>query len=145
MLVNSNGPWADFNKGLNFELAAPTSYKDFCRLLWFSISIVYFNLIPASKSVRLAWKQHVLIVPYGAEFGVLWFLSKTYLRISRRSTVKPCVCFSNVVFLTQINVLFIKNERLVTLVEGNNVKSTDPPTWHIASRFPTHHTVSVSL
>jgi len=44
-----------------FELAAPpVLQRFFCWFLRFSISIFYFNLFPASKSVRLAWKQHAL-------------------------------------------------------------------------------------
>jgi len=54
-------------------------------------------------------------IPYGTEFDVLKFLSKTYFRICCNSTIKPCI-FLNSVFFTKINVLFIKIERLVTLV-----------------------------
>ena len=55
-------------RGPKFRVACtPVLPRLFCRLLLFSISIFYFNLFPASETVRLAWKQHVLLVPYGAE------------------------------------------------------------------------------
>ena len=66
----------------------------------------YFNLFPASESVRMAWKQHVLMVPYGAEFDVLKVLYKTHLRICCKRAIKPCI-FWNRVFFTKINVSFI--------------------------------------
>jgi len=35
----------------------------------------------------MAWKQHVLMVPYGAEFDVLKFPSKTYFGIWCKNTI----------------------------------------------------------
>ena len=36
-----------------FELAAPPSYKDFMQMLMVQRLCFHFNLLPASKSVRL--------------------------------------------------------------------------------------------
>lgn len=83
---NTFGPWADFKNGVYISSwLPPFLHRFFCRLLWFSIPIFYFNLFPASVSVCLAWKQHVLMVLYGMEFDVLKFLSKTYFRIWRKT------------------------------------------------------------
>jgi len=37
-------------------------------------SLFLFQLVSSSKSVRFAWKQHVLIASHGTEFEVLKFL-----------------------------------------------------------------------
>jgi len=58
----------------------PLPTKIFCRFLWFGISIFYFNLFPALKSVHLALKQHTLIVLYGTDFKVPKFLSGDILQ-----------------------------------------------------------------
>jgi len=64
------------NTGAVFELAALTSYKDFLQIpVVHHVCFLYFNLFPPSTIIRLAWKQHVLLVPYGAEFEVPKFLS----------------------------------------------------------------------
>ena len=69
-------------RGPKFRVCCtPVLPRFFCRFLLFSISIFYFNLFPASESVRLAWKQHVLMVLYGAEFDMQKVLYKTHLRI----------------------------------------------------------------
>ena len=64
----------------------PRPTKIFCRFLWFSISIFYLNLFPASKVVCLAWKQHILVVTYIAKFDVL-----TFLWLYDRRTCRPSV------------------------------------------------------
>ena len=53
----------------------PPSYRDFLQILM--VQHLYFFIstcVQLQKLSHLAWKQHVLVVPYIAEFEVLKFL-----------------------------------------------------------------------
>ena len=81
-------------RGLKFRVGCtpPRPTKIFLQILVVQhLYIFYFNLFPASESVRLAWKQYVLMVPYGAEFDLPKVLYKTHLRICCKRTIKPCI------------------------------------------------------
>ena len=55
-------------------LAAPPSYQYFFADSYGSASLLFISTCFQLKICPLAWKQHVLVVPYIAEFEVLKFL-----------------------------------------------------------------------
>jgi len=64
----------------------------------------------------LAWKQRVLIVPYGAEFDVLKFLSEDILQNLMQEQHKISLLLNIEHFNTQSNVSSIKSVNISVFV-----------------------------